>query len=252
MNTETAKILCKINNEFYRNQCDSFSETRRAPWPGWKRCLDLMRDERGSAWQDMSVFDLACGNLRFEEFLARELPKSQITTYAVDNCDLLVPAFPAVHFQRVDIVEALIAGRDKADLFDVPLCDLSVTFGFMHHVPQQSYRQQILSCLIQQTASGGYVVVSFWQFLNNADMALKAKATHEKGLARWDLSGLDEHDYLLGWKNIPDQYRYCHSFSETEIDQLIESVSDVADLVARFVSDGRTENLNTYVILRVR
>lgn len=257
MNTETAEILCKINNDFYRNHCASFSATRRLPWSGWGSCLDILKDACSDGCcldgcQDFLVFDLACGNLRFETFLNSALPEAAITFYAVDNCDALVSQVPSVNYQSLDILDVLQNGLCINDRLAAPVCDLSVSFGFMHHVPRQEYREEILSSLVRQTRSGGYVIVSLWQFLNNKDMGDKARVVHERALGELGLQTLDDNDYLLGWKNIPGAYRYCHSFSEPEIDQLIESVAGKAAVVSRFVSDGRTDNLNTYLVLRVR
>ena len=94
-------------------------------------------------------------------------------------------------------------------------------------------------------------VVSLWQFLNNKKLAEKAKATHRKAQQELELSALDAGDYLLGWKDIPGQYRYCHSFSETEIEQLVAAIADKATLLSRFESDGRGDNLNCYLVLKV-
>lgn len=266
MNIETAKRLCKINNDFYLNQGDSFSETRKAPWSGWGRCLDILKDE----WAEddgfgepcrLSVFDLACGNLRFEAFLKFTLPDTELTCYAIDNCDDLVASSVVdkqedsrsflVQYQNLDVLGELLDDRYINDHLEAPLCDLSVSFGFMHHVPSRELRREMLLSLINQTRSGGYVIVSCWQFLNNAAMALKAQNTHNQALVDLGLTALDEGDYMLGWKNIPQAYRYCHSFSETEIDQLVRSVANRTTMVARFVSDGRTNNLNTYLLFKV-
>ena len=62
----------------------------------------------------------------------------------------------------------------------------------------------------------------------------------------------NEGDYLLGWRNTPGAYRYCHSFSDEETDSLVASVADKAKCVARFRADGRTGNLNEYLVLQVR
>lgn len=202
--------------------------------------------------RDFAVFDLACGNLRFETFLVTALPEADIAFYAVDVCDRLVPPVPQVDYQSLDVLAVLRDGSHIGDWVAAPLCDLSVSFGFMHHVPLRAYREEILAGLVGQGRPGGYVIVSFWQFLNNEDLAEKARITHERALQELRLPELDDNDFLLGWKNIPGVYRYCHSFSEGEIDQLIESVADKADVVSRFMSDGRGDNLNTYVVLRVR
>jgi SAM-dependent methyltransferase len=199
----------------------------------------------------LSVFDLACGNLRFESFLSAELPAVAITFYAVDNCDGLVPPSTGVNFQNLDVLKVLHDNLSLSNKITAPECDLSVSFGFMHHIPLSAWREAILRCLIQQTRSGGFVVVSLWQFLANAALADKAQITHRRALEELQLPELDSGDYLLGWKDLPRAYRYCHSFSENEIDHLAESVADKATLVSRFVSDGRTDNLNTYLVLKV-
>jgi hypothetical protein len=47
-------------------------------------------------------------------------------------------------------------------------------------------------------------------------------------------------------------YRYCHSFSDAEIDHLAASVAPEATVLSRFTSDGRTNALNTYLVPRKR
>lgn len=251
MNTKTAEILCKLNTEFYNENSLSFAQTRQASWPGWRRGLEIVRQDFPEGFPQISVFDLACGNLRFEAFLKKEFDDEVIDIYAVDNCEGLIPHGAEACFQSVDIMEAILSGTPISDRVKAPLCDISVSFGFMHHVPGQEYRKEVLKSLIRQTRPSGYVMVSLWQFLNNAELAKKAAVTHEEALKSYSDLDLDEGDYLLGWKNLPDIYRYCHSFSESEIDQLILSVEKKAKLLARYTSDGRGDDLNTYLIFKV-
>jgi hypothetical protein len=135
--------------------------------------------------------------------------------------------------------------------FDAPICDFSVCFGFMHHVPMQKYRKKLLHALINQTRSGGYLVVTFWQFLNSVAIASKAQATTQRALVKLRLEELEKNDYILDWQDNPDAWRYCHNFSEEEIEELLESVSSKAKVFSQFSADGRTGNLNRYVVLRV-
>jgi hypothetical protein len=159
---------------------------------------------------------------------------------------------PHLHYQSLDILNVLQESLQLDEHLTAPLCDLSVSFGFMHHVPLQKYREHVLTSLARQTRSGGFIIVSFWQFLNSAGMARRAQTTHERALHELELPSLEEGDYLLGWKNVPGAYRYCHSFSGAEIDQLAASLTrDVpASVISRFTSDGKTGNLNTYLILQ--
>ena len=74
-------------------------------------------------------------------------------------------------------------GSSKAFTYGVPQADISVSFGFMHHVPLPEWRVQLLNSLIEATKSGGFVCVSFWEFLADEGLAAKAYKTHERALA---------------------------------------------------------------------
>lgn len=265
MDNKTALELCKLNNSFYCNNASSFSETRNAPWDGWKRCLDsarkvLEKTQRLSSsgvteGEGLSIFDLACGNLRFESYLTARLPDACMHFYTVDNCsELAVDAglnAPEVNHQQLDVLELLCQGKSINEQLDAPLCDLSACFGFMHHVPGVGYRKEVLLSLIQQTLPGGLVMISLWQFMKNEELREKALSTHERALGELGLPPLDQNDYLLGWQNLAGVYRYCHSFTDAEIDELVESVAEKVNVVARFAADGRTDNLNTYLVMQV-
>lgn len=313
MDTKFAQMLCQLNNDFYRDQAVSFSDTRHAKWPGWERCLKIASpvflDQPNSV-----VLDVACGNLRFEKFLASQLPERQIQVWALDSCDELLPqtcvgtlvekvnadALPKkerahiaektcavdvtaapgkadgvdaagatdakdvadaagahlqINYLHCDVMEAI--GSSKAFTYGIPQADISVSFGFMHHVPLPEWRVQLLNSLIEATKPGGFVCVSFWEFLTDEGLATKAYKTHERALAElgpvWGFSSadFDDGDFLLGWRNTPGAYRYCHSFSASEVDALIATVSHRTECVARFRADGRTETLNEYIVLQV-
>lgn len=268
MDIEFAQELCELNNRFYRTWASSFSGTRHNTWPGWGRCLEetgfSAKEPQDATSADspikppLTVLDVACGNLRFEGFLARNLPNRNITTYALDACDELaldgvsLPGNVAVRFQHCDVIKELQTETLNRALNSNKPADLTVSFGFMHHIPLPEWRKALLNALLYATAPSGYVCISLWQFLNDQGLAAKAKNTTAKGIAElgYNSKQFNEGDRLLGWKNEPGAYRYCHSFSDSEIDELIESVSTIATLKARFQSDGRTGNLNEYLVLQ--
>jgi len=245
MDIRTADTLRELNNRFYQQQYASFAQTRQAPWPGWKKCLEFLPSQ-----QSLSVFDLACGNLRFKAFLTSALPDTTFTFYAIDSCDELAPPDPSVNYQHLDILDALNQELNLNNQLTAPPCDLSVAFGFLHHVPLPEHRAQTLAALIDQAKPGGFVIVSLWQFMSDPARREKTLLTHERALQELGLPALHEGDYILGWKDIPGAYRYCHSFSDAEVDQLASSVASRATLAARFKTDGRTGNLNTYLIFK--
>ena len=98
MNRETVRALCQLNTEFYERNAASFSQTRTAPWEGWRRCMaacgfDGLDEALGPSMDTQiadSVLDIACGNLRFEAFLANTYPHVDWSFFAVDNCEPLV------------------------------------------------------------------------------------------------------------------------------------------------------------------
>lgn len=252
--------LCALTGEFYRANAESFSQTRQSPWQGWVRLLEVM-DARAAERELLRVLDVACGNLRFERYLADALPGRMLSGWAVDNCKPLVEAgersefgpLSRIAFQNLDVIERLSGGRLRESLKAPDASrDLAVSFGFMHHVPLECWRAELLRTLIAKVRPGGFVAVSFWRFLNSDKLAGKAKETTSRARAELGIPELPPNDYLLGWQDTRGLYRYCHHFDEPEIERLLAMMADSADLVSRFEADGRTGNLNEYVVLRVK
>lgn len=252
--------LCALTGEFYRANAESFSQTRQSPWQGWVRLLEVM-DARAAERELLRVLDVACGNLRFERYLADALPGRMLSGWAVDNCEPLVEAgersefgpLSRIAFQNLDVIERLSGGRLRESL-EAPDAsrDLAVSFGFMHHVPLECWRAELLRTLIAKVRPGGFVAVSFWRFLNSDKLARKAQETTIRARAELVIPELPPNDYLLGWQDTQGLYRYCHHFDELEIERLLAAVADSAELVSRFEADGKTGNLNEYVVLRVK
>ena len=256
MDVALAHRLCDLTSEFYRANAESFSQTRQTAWQGWARVLQAAGIAGGA--ERLRVLDLACGNLRFERYVAQQLPEVPLTCYAVDNCGSLVESacaegLPRVTFQKLNVIDALAAGNLTAALDAASAsCDLAVSFGFMHHVPLECWRVELLRALASRVRPGGHVAVSFWRFLNSDKLAKKARDTTAHAQADLGIPKLPPNDFLLGWQDTRGPYRYCHHFDEREIDRLLNAVADVASPIARFSADGKTGNLNEYVVLQVR
>ena len=252
--------LCALTGEFYRANAESFSQTRQSSWQGWVRLLEVM-DARAAERELLRVLDVACGNLRFERYLADALPGRMLSGWAVDNCEPLVEAgersefgpLSRIAFQNLDVIARLSGGRlwESLEAPDASR-DLAVSFGFMHHVPLECWRAELLRTLIAKVRPGGFVAVSFWRFLNSDKLARKAQETTIRARAELGIPELPPNNYLLGWQDTQGLYRYCHHFDEPEIERLLAAVADSAELVSRFEADGKTGNLNEYVVLRVK
>ena len=255
ISTSTAEQLSYVTSEFYAQQTQSFSATRQAPWQGWQKCLDAMPQLLSG--EKPSVLDVGCGNLRFARFLRDEAGIVPAKYFAVDNCKPLVESgetnaqTPQVTFIELDVIKSLLDNTLSSRL-TVPSCDLVVAFGFLHHVPGAQKRIQLLHTLLDKTKPGGFVCVSFWQFMNSQKLAAKAQETTAQGLRALgiDASDLEQNDYLIGWQDKADTWRYCHHFSQEELDELLASLGPDVHVCTQFSADGKDNNLNRYVILQ--
>ncbi len=246
MDSASIAFLRELNNRFYAACADSFSATRAMPWQGWHRCVALAPHVR-----PLRVLDVACGNMRFESFLESELGEgAPLELYAIDDCGSLVPSREQISFQNLDIIAALEDGS-FARLIGAPSCDFVGCFGFFHHVPGFDCRANLMRALVDKAALGGVVCVSFWRFMDDARLA--ARATRD--LSSFGLCGsvaLEENDYFLGWQHEPGLARYCHHFTEGEVQRLVRIACEGgrAEVIDEFFADGKSGELNRYVVLR--
>lgn len=289
MNQSTAWYLNELNKRFYETRAQAFSATRNNSWRGWERALDAAgllgcQDEQGGTKagrmaigemsssdelgcseemgpggldaQGFSVLDVACGNLRFEAWMQEMLPTSDLRFVAVDSCLGLLPEEFAdnIRFEERDIVSALLVDGAASVIPDEKAFDLVVSFGFMHHVPGVEARVALLNELLAATRPGGHVIVSFWRFADDEGLVSRAKESTRAAFSDGEMSTLelDDGDYLLGFGGDSTSLRYCHSFTDRDIDAVLSSVEIPFDLVARFCADGRTNVLNEYVVLMRR
>ena len=243
MNDETIRALVALNNEFYRANHESFSSTRKGAWPGWARvCGHVECGQR-----PFHVIDVACGNLRFERYFRDCFPNADLCFDCLDSCPQLYRGVDGARFHEVDVMERLIEGKPLTP--DAGMHDLAVSFGFMHHIPTQRLRNGFFNSLVECLKPGGIAAVSFWRFATDERLHKRAVATTRQGASDLGLA-LEANDYLVGWDGRPGTYRYCHSFTPLEIDEIIQSVWESGTCIDRFDSDGRNGALNTYTVVR--
>lgn len=308
---ETTRQKCiSLTSDFYAEVADSFSSTRQSAWHGWQKVIEAVELPN-----EFSVLDLACGNLRFEEFLVSAFScsedGSQVATpseaclrgskkvahaLCIDNCEELLPWDKPdfVEFWSANIVtnEAYVYSilpETEGSSFDmlgnlasehetttgslgssmskklattisstkttVPLelpadsFDLSVCFGFFHHVPGFDERVALLKKMLDATKLGGYVAIALWQFMKSERIAANARAATKNAVEKFNLE-LEPNDNFLNWQDRTDVFRYCHNFDDDEAACLASSVSDAAELVASFNEDGKDHNLNKYLVFK--
>lgn len=218
----------------------------------------------------VSLLDVALGNARFEHALMTQFPHVNWKFYGVDACDdLLTSAFEVpVDYMSRDVCELLYAHLSRAESLKTDdqlfhdaahllhpravQVDYAVSFGFMHHIASFEARALFLQLLCMCVKPGGAVCVSLWQFMKSPRLSEQAlcftpAACKQYGIAQ---KHLEQGDYFLSWQNDSQSFRYCHSFSDSEIQHLVECVKPYAQLECMFYADGKEGNLNCYLVLR--
>lgn len=255
MDSSTAHKLNSINGRFYDQCAQSFSATRHNSWAGWEQALKVAGIETAPS----RVLDVACGNLRYEEFLAQRWPAEKMTATCIDGSLPLMdaqwlgkhPNLRVITAQE-DIIARLIEGEPALQAAENDY-DLIACMGFMHHVPGFEARAALLRRMAELLAPGGALVVSFWQFLTSKSIAQQAQNLTLPTCEENDIDPLqlEEGDCFLGWQNFPNARRYCHSFTEEEVMRLAAAAFPTGEFeLSSFESDGRNSRMNRYLIAK--
>jgi SAM-dependent methyltransferase len=241
MNKEVIESLLQLNHHFYNLVGASFSKTRNYGWPGWKILCQYLRDNNVKV---NTALDIACGNGRFFESLIKFYP--DVLYLGVDNNEILLHDAELkykgrnVSFKNIDILKETenIPGK----------YDLVVMFGIMHHIPAHELRELLLNNIKQLVVEGGYLCLSFWDFIGKKYQLRtnEQEVMQELGLLSSDL---EPGDHILDWRSDQKAYRYAHAYSEAEILELFKKCS--LTLLHNYQADGRDGVSNRYYLLKV-
>jgi 2-polyprenyl-3-methyl-5-hydroxy-6-metoxy-1,4-benzoquinol methylase len=241
MKQEIVKKLIQLNQDFYRIIAAPFTKTRSYSWAGWEQ-LYLLFQQWG--FNPTSVLDLGCGNGRFLSF-ARS--KWLLADYlGIDGSKELLDFAKATYAAQTNtsfIEQDLITDIDLTQIRRQ--FDLVVILGVMHHVPSQELRVQFLQAAAAKLNADSYLVVTFWDFLSEKQLAKKIVPWSKVGLTT---AAVDEHDYLLDWQREKLAYRYCHYYTKEEIAELAEFAG--LEIVQEFLADGPGGKANRYVVFK--
>lgn len=212
MNLKAVKDILKLNKDFYQSISKEFLLTRQRPWEGWNRAVESTIEALGIGKEKIKVLDLGCGNGRFYDFISKKIENIEYTGVDINN-DFIregLEKYKEAKFIKEDIFENLDSIKGKYNIITV--------FGVTHHIPDDSFRSQWLSKLPNLLNKKGVLILTFWNFKDKPG------------------------DYFLWWKERKDAKRYCHQYSEKEIDTIIEMYKKKGiKLIDRFTSDK--ENL---------
>ncbi len=247
MDQKTVLLLNQLNQNFYNQSANSFSDARQHPWPGWKQLTPLL----SSIFQlpTSTVLDLACGNGRFLKFLTSKLPNNSFRYIGIDSDDKLLKQAKQSNetekatFIQLDIINELVNRNLK-----LSKADIIVAFGLMHHVPSFDLRLKLLKTLANELNDNGLLIVSFWKFAEIPRLKNKTVSQEQVAevLPELNLKELEAGDYFLGWQGSQKVLRYCHSFSDDEVRNYTKQLS--LKKVADFRADGKEGRVNQYIV----
>jgi tRNA (uracil-5-)-methyltransferase TRM9 len=248
MNNHTIQKLNQLNQHFYSQIAEEFSQTRQMPWKGWENLLEYLKKLPAKS----RVLDLGCGNGRFGQFLATHFPEKDFFYLGTDNnAQLLKIAqqqLSATHLQtqfvECDIIESLMKSTflEEEKPFDV-----IVLFGVIHHIPSFALRQKCIQVLTKKLTPSGLLIFSTWQFDRDTSLMQRQKFSDELS---FDQAELEPHDYFLSWGKEETVTRYCHLTKLEEVHKIVDRLP--LNLLTHFSADGKEGNLNEYYVWDIK
>lgn len=252
MEDQTITQLNNLTQEFYTQVSTSFSQTRQTQWQGWQQLAPYIQKQAET--DDFTLLDLGCGNGRFLTFVC-ESGLSNFTYVGTDtNQSLLREAQQVLTVHKLngkllelDIITALTEKNlhQLLKVTETTNYDLIVSFGVLHHIPSAQLRIQLVKQLLELLKTQGIAIISLWRFNDFARYQTKKLDPNQFGVSP---DSLEPNDFLLGWKDRTDIARYCHSFTQEEVTQLLDELP--AELVTSFTADGKEGGANIYLVLQ--
>lgn len=213
----------------YTTHSKQFDQTRQAPWRGWGRVLKYFQNIK-----DLSVLDIGCGNGRFYKFLSDN--KAGITNYlGLDNSKEMLEIF-GKNFQSSNLNLQIVDVNSPKWMQNIPAkYNLIVAFGVLHHLETIESREYFYKNISNLLNPNGILILTFWQFEKIPNLMKEAK-------------DLGERNYLLRFGENGDA-RFAHGYSETEVRNWKLELERKFDILEEFEEDGRTGDLNRYIVL---
>ncbi len=243
MKQSTARRLIELNRVFYDQFATAFSHSRQKMNPGVERAFaEYLGDAK-------TVLDVGCGDARVGRWW-RELPtKEHEVARRYVGVDASVGLLEAHRVQdHMALYPVDITADDWADQVQAQsgmvTFDAVVSFAVIHHIPIQ-YQEVVLKGIKSLLAEDGTAVISTWQFLHVPRLARKLLDWSEIDLTPDDV---DEGDYLMDWQRGGRGIRYVHSHTQERLSALCQSVG--FEIVATWRSDGATDDMGLYFVLR--
>ena len=254
MNNSTIKEIIQLNKDFYKktNEGKSFSGTRQSSWMGWKNLASVIKNNRKSKLK--SVLDVGCGNGRFYNELIKnenwkKLLEDNFTYIGVDSDkDMLEEG--RGKYKKASFIESDVITKPNSNNLINKKCDLVVSFGVSHHVPSEKLRLSWFLWLANLVDENGILCITTWLFVNAKQFKTAKEELKNKNISI-SKGELDKGDYFLGWNKQNNLYRYCHSYSDSELSNIDLELRRLGFILNdTYLSDGKNNNLNKYLVYK--
>ena len=207
--------LNKLNEKFYLKTQEYFNTSRQFYWVGWKKLIPFLPKTK------IKVLDLGCGNGRFGKFLSE---KKKIEYAGLDSNQYLLKR------AKINLPKAKLYKQDLLQPWPIKeKFDLVAILGVMHHLPKEN-RAEILKQAVKRLKPSGILFISFWEF----NRFKKSKIVKDLG----------KNDYVLDWHMGVKAKRFCHLYTNPEIDKLLKPLN------LEILDDYTADKFNRYLILK--
>ena len=245
MNPDIVQRLLALNQEFYAARAAAFARSRGAGQAGLLRTLPYLPPAP-------RVLDLGCGNGRLARWLAGQRPGAAYVGLD-SSAGLLAAADQTVrglagvraHLVMADVTQAeWPATLPPLAAVGGPF-DAIYLLALLHHLPGFELRAAVLRQAARLLAPGGALIVTYWQFLD--------EARWQERLLPWETVGLtagqvETGDALLDWRRDGPGLRYVHYVPPAEASDLASAAG--VQVMETYHADGHSRRLNLFQICR--
>lgn len=225
--------------DLYSTYAQEFSNSRQAPWDGWKHLLKFL-----NSTPNPKILDLGCGNGRFLKYLINS--DIEIGEYVgVDNSsellkmtdDFMDKAKSNTRTSKFELLnldfENPSWGTELKGQFD-----FIGAFGITHHLKSPESRRKFFETVNFLLEPGGFFAVTFWEFLKMERYANKITPIEVED---------SKNDFEMSFgKN--GAKRFCHYYNPLEI---IEYTNNLPfKIMEDYLDDGVENNQNHYIVYK--
>lgn len=212
----TIKTIDQLNTKFYQAISKSISTSHLAVHNTWETWYSLLQFIHAN--KPVSALDIGCGNGRWFEFLLNnDVTFSRAVGFDTDSYLIAEAMNTFIDHTEIEFKSGNIFDHEYFQYL-APF-SLVTGFGVWHHIPTYELRLNLLKKLF--LVRNSRIIISFWQFHKNPRL-LKRCINPGNIAASLELTdhSFEENDYFVGWHGSKEVVRFCHSFSDEEIERI--------------------------------